>query len=249
MSGRGAERILQVIEWMASVAEPVSFSQVVGALNLPKSSTLDLLRILVDAGYCEKIADGRYQLIRLPGEPGEGGQGYATLLRHAEPFVCQAVDATKESGFVAVLTADMDVQYILKVLPDREIKYDRDTAIARRPHQVSSGIVLLAGLSAGDLQQYAKTERSAGRYKGTDQELVEQVETAARAGFQVTAVGIVEGAGGVAAPIFGRDGKIVGALNIAGPAGRIGAQLDEIGPVLREAAAGISKALQPNRNH
>ena len=51
MSGRGAERILATIEWLADAARPVAFAEVVRALDLPKSSALALLRTLVAAGY------------------------------------------------------------------------------------------------------------------------------------------------------------------------------------------------------
>ncbi len=67
MSGRGAERILDLIEWLASRSEAVSLAEVVQALALPKSSTLLLLRTLVEARYVTRQTDGRYLLIRLPG--------------------------------------------------------------------------------------------------------------------------------------------------------------------------------------
>ena len=248
MSGRGAERILQILEWMASETEPVSFVQVVAAFGFPKSSTLDLLRILVTGEYAEKTPDGRYRLLRVPGEPGRPGHGYGTLLRHADPCMRQAVEITRESGFVAVLTEDRDISYILKILPDREIRYDRDVTVARRPHQVSSGIILLGSLTQDELRDYVTTERTSGRFDGSFEDLAAQVEAARTAGFQITAVGIVEGAGGMAAPIRGRDGKISAAINIAGPAHRIADEVDTIEPVLRETAAAISRAMGAGTN-
>ena len=120
MSGRGAERILQVIEWMAASMQPVGFAEVVRALELPKSSTLDLLRILVEAGYIEKLGDGRYRILRFPGEPTPEARAWGTLLRHAQGPLRDAVDSTGESGFIAVLAEDLNVQYIAKLLPQRE---------------------------------------------------------------------------------------------------------------------------------
>ena len=243
MSGRGAERILQVIEWMAGEIRPVGFAEVVAALALPKSSTLDLLRLLVETGYVERLADGRYRLDRLPGEPSTQRRGWGTLLRHAEAPLREAVARTRESGFVAVLGDDLGVQYITKVLPQREIYYDRDVTVARRPHQVSSGMILLGQLSLDALRDYAAAERAAGHYAGTEADLIERVDTARRTGLQGTRVGIVEGAGGMAAPIRDRAGHVIAALNIAGPALRLGEAVAQIEPVLRGTADEISRSL------
>ncbi|MEQ3625374.1 MAG: IclR family transcriptional regulator C-terminal domain-containing protein [Celeribacter sp.] len=243
MSGRGAERILQVIEWMAGEVRPVGFAEVVAALSLPKSSTLDLLRLLVDTGYAERLEDGRYRLRRLPGEPSAERRGWGTLLRHADAPLRRAVARTRESGFIAVLGDDLGIHYIAKVLPRREIYYDRDVTVARRPHQVSSGMILLGRLSHDALRDYAAAECAAGRYTGTEAELIQQVDTARRTGMQVTRVGIVEGAGGMAAPIRDRAGHVIAALNIAGPALRLGEAVAQIEPVLRDTADEISRSL------
>lgn len=243
MSGRGADRILEVIEWMAAELRPVSFSEVVNALSFPKSSTLDLLRILTEAGYVERLNDGRYEVLRLPGEPTSEHNAWGTLLRHANGPLKEAVEITGESGFVAVLGDEMGVRYIAKFLPHREILYDRDVTVARRPHLVSSGVVLLGSLSAESLASYVKAERKAGRYDGTYESLSEKVRAAIEAGIQITQVGVVEGAGGMAAPIYGRDGAIIAALNIAGPAHRLADAADQIKPVLLTASDTISRSL------
>lgn len=243
MSGRGAERILHVIEWMAAAVRPVAFTEVVNALALPKSSALDLLRILVDAGYAERLEDGRYRLLRVPGEPIGESLGWGTLLRFTDAPLRDAVARTAESGFIAVLGDDRNVNYIAKVLPQREIYYDRDVTVPRRPHQVSSGIILLGGLGRDALYAYAEEERIAGRLTETNDQLAERVKTAFTSGIQVNRLGVVEGAGGMAVPIRSRDGKIIAALNIAGPAARLAGAVDEIEPVLREVAGIISKSL------
>lgn len=221
MSGRGAERVLRIIEWMAGEVEPMSFTSVVSALGMPKSSTLDLLRLLVGAGYVERLANGRYRLLRLPGEARLGNPAWGTLMRHAEAPLRGAVDATGESGFVAVLDEGNAIRYLCKFLPRREIRYDRDTSMARLAHQVASGIVLLGRLDEDNLRDYAARERDAGRLDGDAAALIAKVRAAREAGYHFNELGVVEGAGGMAAPIRDRDGAIVAALNISGPASRL----------------------------
>jgi len=243
VSGRGAERVLQIIEWMAEKPAPVSFSETVRTLDLPKSSTLDLLRLLVATGYIERLADGSYRLVRLPGEPTPEQRRWGTLLRHADDPLRRAVEASRESGFIAVLEADLGIKYIAKILPDREILYDRDITIARRPHQVSSGVILLGRFTEAELRAYAEAERAAGRLTEPTGDLMARVARARVEGVHVNLTGIVEGASGMASPIFGRDGRIVAAANISGPAGRVESQLGKIQPVLLACAAEISKSL------
>ena len=54
MSGRGADRILELVEWLARQERARSLVDVVDALSLPKSSALMLLRTLV-SGYSKFI--------------------------------------------------------------------------------------------------------------------------------------------------------------------------------------------------
>lgn len=243
MSGRGAERILQLVGWMADQAHPVSFAEAVKALDLPKSSTLGLLRLLVDTGHAQRLPDGRYKIVHLPGEPTPERGGWGTVLRHAELPLRSAVQETQESGFIAVLEADLGVRYISKVLPKREILYDRDITIARRAHQVSSGIVLLTQLEDDRLRAYAEAERAAGRLEESPDDLMTKVRSARAQGLFVNPLGVVEGAGGMAAPIRARDGRIIAAVNIAAPSVRLAQSIPDIMPKLIECAERISAAL------
>lgn len=223
MSGRGAERILALIEWMATQTEAVSLAQVVAALGVPKSSGLGLLRMLVDLGYAERSGETHYRLIRLPGEISGPDAAHGTLLRLLTPVIEEAVVAAGESGFLAVLEPDMTVRYLNKVMPEREIRYDRDITVPRQPHQVSSGLVLLGRLSDAELDAYAASLPDDDEMRA---DLASEVRATAARGHAVTRLGIVEGASGVAAPVFGPSGEIVAALNIAGPALRMSRDIE-----------------------
>ncbi|WP_026869986.1 IclR family transcriptional regulator [Inquilinus limosus] len=239
MSGRGAERILDLLEWLAARADPAALADVAHALDLPKSSTLLLLRMLVERRYAERLADGRYRLIRLPGERSEGREAWNLLLRLAAPHLGRAVEESGESVFVAVLDGD-EIRYLNKLLPAREIQYDRNIVPTRVAHQVSSGVVLLASLPAGELEAYC------GRL-GLDpeqrRELLARVDAAARDGFYFNAKGVVEGASGIAAPIVDGAGRALAALNISGPHPRVAANLPRITRAALAGAQAISAEL------
>lgn len=239
MSGRGAERILDLLEWLSARTEPAALADVAQTLELPKSSTLLLLRLLVERRYAERLADGRYRLVRLPGDRPEGREAWAILLRLAAPHLDRAVEESGESVFVAVLEGD-EIRYLNKLLPAREIQYDRNIGPTRIPHQVSSGVALLSTLTAGELEAYC------GRL-GLDpqqrQEVQARVGTAAREGFCFNAKGVMEGASGVAAPIRDGSGRAVAALNISGPHPRVVANLPKITRAVLAGAQAISAEL------
>lgn len=236
MSGRGAERILDAIEWFAASTTPVLYSDFVKALNLPKSSALLLLRLLVERGYIERLPDNRYRLVRLPGERADGGETWGTILRLADGPLREAVAHAEESGFVAVLENGR-VRYLNKVLPTREIRYDRDITSTRIPHQVASGIVLLSGFSDEALAAYFA---AAGVSPAEEKAISENIAKARRDGVFTNLNGVVEGAAGVSAPIRDSQGRIPAAINISGPKERFIANLDRVTEAVVRAAQAVS---------
>lgn len=248
MTGRGSERILLLIEWLAEQTEPVTLSEAVTALDLPKSSALGLLRMLVDLGYVQRMEAVRYRLIRLPGEAGAQRSAWGTLLRLVGDSVQTAVDEAGESGFIAVFDELGAVRYLNKVMPKREIRYDRDITVARQPHQVTSGMVLLGGLDDAALEAYARTAIAEGRLSQPAEAFIHGVRAVEARGHAVNPRGVVEGAAGVAAPIFDSDGHLVAALNIAGPADRFASNLDRIIDITRLRAKDATTALMRFRN-
>lgn len=248
MSGRGAERILLLVEWLAGQHDAITFSDAVAALGLPKSSTLALLRTLVDLGYVRRESDGRYRLYRLPGEPGGDHQVWGTLARLTENVLRDAVREAGESGFIAVLDDDSRVRYISKILPEREIRYDRDVSVARLAYQVASGLVLLTGFDNKKLQAYARqAAKDAGDVTLRDT-ILEKVGTAKAQGHAVNLLGVIEGAAGVAAPIYDAAGQLRAAFNISGPAGRVADNVDKVVAVTRDGATRATAALKDCRH-
>lgn len=239
MSGRGVERVLDMIEWFAASPEGASLSEIAAALAMPKSSALLMLQSLTERGYIHRLGSGEYQMLRLPGEISQDGRNYGALIALVSPHLSQAVQETGESGFVAVLE-DQSIRYLNKVLPKREILYDRDIVPTRPAHKVASGVVLLAAGSDAEIEAYAT---SAALSEAEHSTLREAVASARASGFYVNAMGVVEGAAGAAAPIVGANGKAVAALNISGPQVRFVTNSDRISEVVRETAAAISEEL------
>ncbi|WLS00115.1 IclR family transcriptional regulator [Shinella sumterensis] len=239
VSGRGVERVLDMIEWFAASPEGASLSEIAAALAMPKSSALLMLQSLTERGYIHRLGSGEYQLLRLPGEISPDGRNYGALIALVSPYLADAVQQTGETGFVAVLEGP-SIRYLNKVLPKREILYDRDIGPTRPAHKVASGVVLLAAGSDAEIEAYAV---SASLSEAERSKLLNAVESARKSGFYVNPMGIVEGAAGAAAPIMGANGKAIAALNISGPQVRFVKNSDRISEVVRETAVTISEEL------
>lgn len=239
-SGRGSERVLLLLEWMARQTSAVTLAEASAALDAPKSSVLNLLRMLVEMGYAERAGESAYRLVRLPGEVGADQAAHGTLMRRCDEAVRLAVARSRETGFIAVIDG-AHICYLCKILPDREIRYDRDIEVKRRAVQVSSGIAILTGHQEAALAGLARSAEAEGLVEAAV--LVERVNRARADGYAVTHRGVVEGAAGVAAPIRDARGAVVAALNIAGPASRLADNVDEIIEIVRAGAIQASKAL------
>lgn len=237
MTAPSGTRILELIEWLAAQSRPATLAETRDALDLPKSSTLVLLRTLVQAGYAARGADGRYLLLRLPGETSSRCGAWGTIVRITEKFVRDAVATTGESGFIAVMTEERCIRYVCKHVPEREIRYDRNIDLDRIAHHVASGIAILAATSDAEIESYIADRTKAGSFAASERRtLMKAIATTRRDGVAVNLKGRVEGAGGVAAAILDRSGRPVAALNISGPSERVEARLDRIVVATREGA-------------
>ncbi len=237
MSGRGVERILDLIEWFAAHPAPAALAHVSKALDLPKSSALMMLRSLVDRGYVQRLENGNYVLVRLPGDVSGSRKPWGAILALATPHLEAAVAATEESGFVAVLEGGQ-IRYLNKILPAREIRYDRDISRTRPAHRVASGIVLLAAESESALDAYCL---DAALSDAEAAEVRRVVGLARRDGFCLNLKGVVEGAAGVAAAILDAQGRAVAAINISGPQARIAEHSDRATQAVLETARAVSE--------
>ncbi len=123
-----------------------------------------------------------------------------------------------ERGHVLPLHAGASAKVLLAFLPEQEI----DTIL-------------------GSLTLTRYTERTV-----TDKEVLrQQLREIRAAGFVVTDGEVDEGVRGVAAPIFGPDGRVVAGLSIAGPSFRLGDDtLPEAIRAVQEYAAAIGKKLE-----
>jgi IclR family transcriptional regulator, pca regulon regulatory protein len=207
-------RGLAVVRTFSGEAPAQTITEVAERAGLTRAGARRILLTLQHLGYVE--AEGR--LFRLTPKILDLGFAYLSSLplwNLAEPVMEDLVADIKESCSAAVLDAT-DIVYVLRV-PTHKIMAINLGVGSRLPAYCSSmGRVLLAGLpdeqidarlAASDLVQ--RTPKTETRLRA----LIEQVRVQ---GWALVAEELEEGLVSLAAPIRGRNGEVVAAINVSG---------------------------------
>jgi IclR family transcriptional regulator, pca regulon regulatory protein len=243
---RSLERGLAVIRAFGADRPEMTLSQVADVCGLTRAAARRSLLTLADLGYVR--TDGRrFGLTARVLELGYAYLAGLTLPQLAEPHLRQLVEQTGESSSLCVLDGD-DVVYVARV-PVRRVMAATITVGTRFPALVTSvGRVLLAALpedetrsrlARADLRPLtSRTLVSPGRLRA-------ELDRVRRQGYAVVDQELEEGLRSVAAPVRGRDGGVVAAVNIPVHAGRtsLEAVRRDLLPRLRDTAARIEADL------
>jgi IclR family pca regulon transcriptional regulator len=210
------ERGLAVIRAFDADNAELTLSEVARATGLTRAATRRFLLTLVDLGYVR--SDGR--LFALSPRVLELGYAYLssmTLPEVAEPHLERLVAQIHESSSVSVLDEE-SVVYVARVATSRIMTVTINVGTRFPAYATSMGRVLLAGLPPPALEAYlarAELRPFTQRTVRTVEELREALERARTQGWAIVDQELEEGLRAVAAPIRGRDGRVVAAVNIS----------------------------------
>ncbi len=244
---KSAERVLDVLEMLSlEQHRGLRLTDIAERLAMPKSSATMLLRTLEARCYATRGADGRYRLQELFLEtPGWIGGQSARLLHLARPVMAALVERTRETCFLGVLTPGLEVRVLHKVVSPREVRYDTDIGALRPAYCTSIGRIQLAFLPERQVADYlAETtlERFTENTLATPEALRADLAASRERGYAESMDAREIGASGVSAPIFGRDGEVVAALNLSAVTQRFLQQQAEMRAAVIEAAETIGEA-------
>ena len=156
----------------------------------------------------------------------------------AEESMRRLARITGESAFLGVARDATSFEYVDKVVSAHEVRCDAELGERRALHASSVGLVLLAMGPTSQSARYLSTprlERLTPRTLGDSQQLERELATIRRQGYAVTRDTNAVGASGIAAPVFGPDGRLLGALNISAPTSRVDALIAHVGVLLSAA--------------
>ena len=243
--------MLGIFDIIARSPDGLSLAEISSQLHSPKSSLLTILRPLVAANYLLH-ANGRYLL---------GNESFA--------LATNIVSARKFGAVVRALMVEMQKrcpETIILAVVDRAMHTVTYTDVLESPqlirYSVAAGTARpLYTSAAGQLLLAYEDEKWRGRYLRSVKlkpltprtvtdlaKLKKKLATIRETGLSVSISEAVEGAAGVAAPIFGADGSPLAALLIAGPTDRYTREGAGWGDLVREYAEKASRAVGSPRN-
>ena len=249
---RALAKGLAVIESFSAQSPAMTLSDVARRTGLSRGTARRLLLTLVELGYCG--FDGKLFSLR----PRALNLGFAylhsqSLWQLAQPYMVELVERVHESCSIAVLDGT-DVVYVARVPTAARIMSINLGLGTRLPaFATSMGRVLLASLTADDLEQRVKQASPLPAYTGksiTDRAaLLREIDAVRRQGWALVDQELETGLRSIAAPIVDSDGRATAALNIGTHASRWPIQklTQEALPLLRQAAENISSLLMPAR--
>ena len=243
---KSAERVIDILETIASTSRGVGISDLARQLHIPKSSTWNLVRTLLHRRYLEQTPAGEFLLGARLFDVGVCGRTDTRLQTVARPMMSELVDRTGETVFLGIMTPDFEVLQIDKVVSSHVIRYDAELGQKRPAHCTAVGKLLLAELAPNQLDYYFRTKplrRFTRRTITTRSGLIAELDRIRRTGVSVNVDERVPGASAIGVAIRVVSGRAVAGLIVAGPTSRIVARKEELVQQLTEVAAWISQAL------
>lgn len=218
-------RGLAVIRSFSAEAPSQTMTEVAQRTGLTRAGARRILHTLHALGYVE--IDGRQ--FRLTAKVLDLGFAYLSSLplwSLAEPFVEDLVRDVQESSSIAVLN-DQDIVYVLRV-PTHKIMSINLGVGSRLPAYCSSmGRVLLASLADDALAQHLANTDFVARTPHTltdPDQLREAILQVREQGWALIDEELELGLISLAAPISGRSGKVLAAVNVGLHTSRMNAQ-------------------------
>ena len=243
---RSVQRMLGIFDVIARSPDGLSLAELSSRLKSPKSSLLTLLRPLVAGNYLVH-SNSRYTL-------GNESFVLATNILSARKFgsvvrglMTELQQHCPETIILAVIDrAAKAVMYSDVLESPQLIRYSVASGTARPLYTSAAGQLLLAYQDEKWRDQYlkrVKLKALTARTVTNIEQLRKKLNSIRRTGLSISVSEAIEGATGVAAPIFGPGGAILAALLVAGPTDRYSREGQSWGDFARDFAARASRAI------
>ncbi len=214
-----AFRLLEIL----GERESMSASEFARELKLTRSNVYRFLASLQQLGYLEKTHDSRYRasfkIFRLAN----------TVLRRSNlsdiphPYMIQLAAISQENVNLGIIS-DVKVLYLDKIESPHYLKLDQPIGGTDPLHCTALGKALLSGLTDHELNDFLKSSKLIPYTRKTiidPKVLTSVVREVRRQGFATDLEELSDGVHCIAAPIRDRTNKVIAAMSISGPAGRL----------------------------
>ncbi len=239
------ERSLDILELLGQSENELGVTEIAPTVGLANGTAHRLLSTLIRRGYARQNPENRRYAL------GIKAYTLATAAREhlgplARPFLTELMEVSQESSNLATLEKN-SVVYLDQVPASRMVRMFTEPGKRSPLHSTGTGKVLLAYQPAevadrlmeeSDLLRFtAYTITDAKKLKG-------ELESIRGRGYALDTEEMEEGVRCLAAPVFSSDGKILAAMSVSGPAGRLNeARLEELIPHIKRISSEFSEHL------
>lgn len=207
----------------------------------PKSTLLRLIQIMIGAGFLQRTEHGHYRVTLQLWRIGAGALDYERVRERVVPVLRWLVDATGETAHYSVYEDGMAV-YVEKIEGLHPVRAYTSVGGRSPAHASATGKALLAWQDEAELRRVAAAAQPfTDRTHVGVEEILKHLEEIRGAGYAVNRGEWRADVWGVAAPIFGKTGKIEGAVGISGPVVRVKTTLRSSVEAVRSAAQKLSE--------
>jgi DNA-binding IclR family transcriptional regulator len=217
---KSADRALQVLEFLATVPEGTTFSDIAKSLSLPKSSAHELLSVMTERSFVEFNAGTKiYRLGIRTWELGQAFVAHRDLITEAHPVIAAISASLDETVQISVLDGFEEV-YLDRVDSSQSLRVQAIVGSRAPAHTTALGKVLLSDRREGDLlaglRGYKLRAATENTITATDQ-LILELRWVTANGFAVDNEEHASGLRCVATPIRDHTGAIIAAASVALP--------------------------------
>jgi len=248
---QSVDRAARILRALAGGPGRLGVSELAERLGLAKTTVHGLLRTLHDHGLVEQDPDSdKYQLgpqlLRLSNRYLDLNELRARSLAWSELLSTRTGEAVRVS--VPYGDGVLVVHHVFR--PDTSLQILEVGAVLPM-HATALGKAVLAYLSDAERKDVldAGLPKLTGRTISTSTALARELENVRERGYAVEREEAVLGETGIAAPIFGRMGVVVGGIGVAAPSERLSGKAREgaVATAVGEAARSISRDLGAQR--
>ena len=237
---QSVERTTELIGLVVRAEVPMTYTDLVAATGLPRSTVSRLLGAIERGGLVERDASGAYRGGRLFAEYATRFDRVDELVRVAHAHLVDLADETGETVNLAVAWG-AHVAHVDQVDARFVIGSVNWVNIDVPSHCSALGKVM---------QAWGAVRRPIGRLEirtphsiSTHADLEAELERTRLRGYALTRGELEEGLDGIAVPVRNTADTVIAALGVSGPTFRIGERRPQIAERLQVHAAGISDDL------
>ncbi|GAA1627688.1 MULTISPECIES: IclR family transcriptional regulator [Brevibacterium] len=240
------DRAAEILSLVVKADDPISFTEVVEATELARSTVSRLLSALERNGLVERNAEGHFR----------GGSLFATyasrfdrveaLVAAADPILQRLSEETGETVNLAVPSsnavvqiAQVDSTYVLGATNWVDVKVPSHASALGKVMFAFRAIPVPTG----------RLERLTPRTLGSRKELLADLAEVRDRGFAIVHEEFEPGLDALAAPVLGTDDQVIAAVGISGPTMRIAEHHDRFGELLIAEAGLLSRSLKRKVSH